>query len=188
MRRTTLLATLGAMLAALVVVGGVAWAAQNFIQCPNSGGAFGYCDGTDGNDVMKGTPGDDSMRADLGKDTLYGYKGADRLYGNEGRDVVYGGPGDDDLGSGCDGIWCGRDEHHGGPGDDHIVGNPASEKHFGGRGDDEIADYESNEIVGYDSSKYPDVIRCGPGHDWVFFDRGIDKVADDCEKLTPVKR
>ena len=76
-------------------------------------------------------------------------------------------PGDD--------YWLGEDENHGGPGADHIVGNYDSEKHFGGRGDDLLVDEKSDEE--------PDVFRCGPGYDYVYYNKGLDKVADDCEEL-----
>jgi Ca2+-binding RTX toxin-like protein len=184
-RSLAIVLALAALLVA--VVAGVAWAA-NVIQCPNPDGTTPYCDGTDGNDVMKGTAKIDAMRAARGADIMYGYKGADRLYGSEGPDIGYGGPGDDELGSGCDGIPCGRDEYHGGPGADRIVGNPKSEKLFGGRGDDEIVDYWSNQLPGYDPSEHPDVIRCGPGYDVVYYDKGVEKVAGDCEELIPVRR
>ena len=62
-----------------------------------------------------------------------------------------------------------------GEGNDSIVGNLMSEKHFGGRGDDYLGDYKS--------IKRPDTFRCGPGLDQVHYNKGIDKVAADCEKL-----
>jgi opacity protein-like surface antigen len=159
---------------------GVAFAAQNVIQCPKITPQDGYCDGTNKDDVMEGTSNDDRMRAGLGVDIMYGRGGKDDLYGNEGPDVAYGGPGDDYLGSDCDtDYWCGEDEKHGGPGDDLIVGNLMSEKFFGGRGSDTLYDYKS--------SKRPDTFRCGPGYDRVYYNKGLDKVADDCEWLWAAK-
>jgi hypothetical protein len=155
---------------------GAAFAAQNFIQCPKNTPQDGYCDGTNKDDVMEGTSNDDYMRAGPGVDIMYGRGGTDALYGNEGPDVAYGGPGDDNLRSDCDSdYYCGKDEKHGGPGDDLIVGNLMSEKFFGGRGNDEFLDYKSD--------KNPDTFRCGPGFDRVYYNKGLDKVAGDCEKL-----
>ena len=89
-----------------------------------------------------------------------------------------GSPGVDYLGSDCDVDYgCGEDEKHGGRGGDHIVGNLRSERHYGGRGDDLLVDGGS--------LKNPDVFRCGPGVDVVHYNKGLDKVADDCEDLRP---
>ena len=158
---------------------GVAWAA-NTIHCPteSSSNLDGTCEGTDRNDVMYGTDGKDEMYAWRGKDIMYGRGGRDSLTGREGPDIAYGGPGNDYLGSDCDlDSYCGEDEKHGGPGADHIVGNLRSEHHFGGRGNDSLVDP--------DSGRYPDVFRCGPGRDEVSYNKGLDKVAEDCEILEP---
>jgi len=169
------LLTLGTVLAALVMGGGVAWAVK-VIHCPNSPKYPQTCEGTDRKDVMHGTDERDVMRAGRERDTLYGRSGRDVLSGNGGPDTFYGGQGNDRLLSGCDfDSWCGGDEKHGGPGDDFLGGNLKSEKHFGGLGDDKLIDNKS--------SKHPDVFSCGPGHDRVYYNKGLDRVADDCEKL-----
>jgi Ca2+-binding RTX toxin-like protein len=174
-RARLLLAALAALVVGMVALAGVAWAA-NAIQCPNSTEYPGFCFGTEQNDVMHGTDKVDIFRAGSGKDTLYGSGGNDELAGDLGPDTEYGGHGDDHLVSDCDtDYWCGEDEKHGGPGDDTIVGNLMSEKHFGGRGDDSIGDYKS--------SKRPDTFHCGPGIDQVYYNKGLDQVAQDCEKL-----
>jgi Ca2+-binding RTX toxin-like protein len=162
-------------------VAGVAWAA-NTIHCPgaSSGNPDGECRGTDKNDVMHGTEGKDDMYAWDGADVMYGRGGRDSLIGGKGPDIVYGGLGNDYLAEegDCDlDFSCGEDEKHGGPGDDHIVGNLRSEHHFGGLGNDLLVDYASG--------RYPDVFRCGPGRDEVTYNKGLDKVADDCEILEP---
>jgi Ca2+-binding RTX toxin-like protein len=176
-RRTTLL--LGAMLTALVVAGGVAWAA-NVIQCPNDpGGNPGECWDTDKNDIVHGTSGNDEIFTSLGADIVYGYGGNDDFQGREGPDIYYGGPGHDYLAADCDlDSACGEDEKHGGPGNDHIVGNLRSEKHFGGRGDDLLVDPDA-------FHRNPDYFSCGPGTDRVVYNEGVDRVADDCEILEP---
>jgi Ca2+-binding RTX toxin-like protein len=177
-RRTTLL--LGAMLMALVMVGGVAWAA-NIIQCPNPPVEWGTCQDTDNNDIVYGTSGNDVITPHWGggADVVYGYKGDDEIFGGPGPDVYYGGPGNDSLEADCDlDSACGEDEKHGGPGNDKIIGNLRSERHFGGGGDDRILDggsFRSN----------PDYFSCGPGTDTVRHNEGLDKVAADCEILDP---
>ena len=89
--------------------------------------------------------------------------------------VVVLGPGDDNITNDGNDCWFGQDENHGGRGNDSIVGNLMSEKHFGGRGNDYLGDYES--------IKRPDTFRCGPGFDEIHYNKGLDKVAADCEKL-----
>jgi Ca2+-binding RTX toxin-like protein len=153
---------------------GVAWAA-NVIQCSPATDAYIICEGTDGPDVMYGTNEFDLVHAYEGVDTLYGRDGNDDLNGGLGPDTVYGGPGDDRIDSGESDYWSGEDENHGGPGNDYIYGNLMSEKHFGGRGDDLLSDYKS--------TKRPDTFRCGPDYDRVVYNKGLDKIADDCEEL-----
>ena len=156
MRRTILL--LGSMLAALVVVSGVAWAATT-IHCPNDplhiGG--GTCWGTKGDDVLMGTDGRDEINAAFGDD------------------LVRAGPGPDSISNGESDYSFGEDKNRGEQGDDYIVGQLDSEKHFGGRWDDSIVDYKS--------AKNLDVIRCGSGRDDVTYNKGLDRVAADCEVL-----
>ena len=135
---------------------GVAWAAN--IQCPKVPDPYtGTCWGTQEADVIIGTSQ---------KDYIDGQRGADLIRAGRGADHILG-----------DDYWLGEDENHGGPGADHIVGNWDFEKHFGGRGDDLLVDKKSDEE--------PDVFRCGPGYDYVYYNKGLDKVADDCEELIP---
>ena len=161
MRRTILL--LGAMLAALVVVSGVAGAAST-IHCPNDplhiGG--GTCWGTKGDDVLIGTDGRNEINAGFGDDLVRARQGPDFISNGE-SDYSFG-----------------EDENHGGQGADYIVGQLDSEKHFGEGGDDHIVDYKSG--------KNPDVIRCGAGRDEVTYNKGLDRVADDCEVLHPASK
>src|SRR5215208_4570822 len=127
--------------------------AANVIQCPNDRSEYLTCEGTAKNDVMYGTD-----KADL---IGGGRRGADTLYGRGGNDELGGDVGPDKV--------------YGGTGDDTIVGQLMSEKHYGGRGSDTIADYKSG--------KRPDTFRCGPGYDYVLYNKGLDKVAGDCEDL-----
>jgi Ca2+-binding RTX toxin-like protein len=175
-RRAVVAAALALLMA--TVLAGVAWAA-NVIHCPNSGG-FPTCRGTGKNDVMYGTNKADTIGSGHhGADTLYGRGGDDELGGGSGPDTIHGGPGDDYITDGDNDYWFGEDQNHGGRGNDSIVGNLMSEKHFGGRGDDYLGDYKS--------IKRPDTFRCGPGYDYVYNNKGLDKVADDCEKLWAAK-
>ncbi len=133
---------------------GVAWAAN--IQCPKDPqDNIGICWGTQKANVIIGTSQEDFIDAQRGADLVRAGRGADRIAGDD--------------------YWLGKDENHGGPGADHIVGNLDSEKHFGGRGDDLIVDEKSG--------KNPDVFRCGAGRDEVLYNKGLDRVADDCEVL-----
>jgi Ca2+-binding RTX toxin-like protein len=158
MRRTALL--LGAMLAALVALSGVAWAITE-VRCPHD--PYGIDDGT-----CYGTNGDDYV---IGTDK------ADKIESLKGDDIVRGGRGPDEINvEGVDTI-DGNDTNYGGPGDDRIGGQQESERHYGGGGDDILMD---------DFSRvYPDVFRCGDGYDRVYYNKGVDKVAADCEELHP---
>src|SRR5215208_5831939 len=131
--------------------------AANVIHCPNNRSEFLTCEGTAKNDVMYGTDNADLIGG--------GRRGADTLYGRGGNDELGGDVGPDKV--------------YGGPGDDRIVGQLMSEKHYGGRGSDTITDYKS--------SKRPDTFRCGPGYDYVYYNKGLDKVADDREFLWVAK-
>ena len=112
---------LASMLAMLMMVGGVAWAATWV--------------GTNGPDNVAGTPGPDRLNAKGGNDTVDGRGGADRIWGGDGRDLLvdglrgdrstdylYGGWGNDTINTNnkpnhVDGIKCG-------PGVDKVVGDP----------------------------------------------------------------
>jgi Ca2+-binding RTX toxin-like protein len=148
--------------------------AANVIQCSPATEAYVFCEGTDGPDVMYGTNKFDLVHAYEGVDTVYGRDRNDDLNGG-GPDTVYGGPGDDRMDSGESDYWSGEDENHGGPGNDHIYGNLMSEMHSGGRGNDLLSDYKS--------SMRPYTFRCGPDYDRVVYNKGLDKVAEDCEEL-----
>ncbi len=157
-RRMGLTVSLALLLLATALAG-VAWAAN--IQCPNDPqGNTGTCWGTQEADVIIGTSQKDFIDAQRGADLVRAGAGADRIAGDD--------------------YWLGEDENHGGPGADHIVGNFDSEKHFGGRGDDLLVDEKSG--------KNPDVFRCGAGRDEVIYNKGLDRVADDCEVLQPASK
>jgi len=158
-RRAGVAVALALLLAAALA--GVAWAVTT-IHCPNDPqGDTGTCWGTQKADVIIGTSH---------KDMIDGQRGADIVRAGRGADHIL-----------SDDYWLGEDENHGGPGADEISGSYDAEKHFGGRGDDSIGDYKSDE----DREKERDVFRCGAGRDEVTYNKGLDRVADDCEVLHP---
>jgi Ca2+-binding RTX toxin-like protein len=87
-------AALVAFVAAMAVLGGVAWAAN--IQCPNAGidrtptpvgqVAIRLCDGTEKADTMRGTKYADRMSGKSGADTMYGRAKYDEMFGGLGPD------------------------------------------------------------------------------------------------------
>jgi Ca2+-binding RTX toxin-like protein len=156
MRRRALL-LVGTMLAVVVTVSGVAWAMTTTILCPHDpyGRGQRYCVGTDGNDYMIGTDRSDNIDPE------------------KGDDVVRAGRGADDVSTGDSDWFRGEDVYFLGPGDDSVEGHLGSETYHGGYGDDLFYDYKSY--------TYPDIIRCGPGHDTVYANENLDKVAADCE-------
>jgi Ca2+-binding RTX toxin-like protein len=105
MRRTLLL--LSTMGVALLLAGGVAWAAN--IQCPG-----GPCTGTEQNDSIRGSlvddqinalggidlvnarSGDDEVNGGADGDQISGAEGGDFLNGDSGDDTINGGPGTPD--------------------------------------------------------------------------------------------
>jgi Ca2+-binding RTX toxin-like protein len=160
MRRMALL--LGAMLAALVALRGVAWATT--IYCPNDPRDYNTnpwaCYGTPWRNEMIGTDHDDDIYIGEGNDVSYGGAGNDRIWNDseiedrDGKDVYYGGPGKDRL-------FCSLD----------------AERYYGGSGDDLIEDEYRNGD--------PDYIKCGRGVDTVYYNEGLDTVEADCEVLNP---
>jgi Ca2+-binding RTX toxin-like protein len=154
MRKTILVVASVAL--AMLVAGGVAWAAT--IQCPN-GNIFGHwrqCWGTPKADTMHGTRLKDEMHGNRGADTMYGRAENDILYGDQGADAMYGHGGGNSLWAGS-----GPDKLYGGPARDFQLGNRGSDKLFGGAGDDEL--WGAHYINGPDYSD--DYIHGGRGMD-----------------------
>src|SRR3712207_9200339 len=77
MSRRRLAVFLTSMTLAMLLAGGVAWAA---IQC-HAGTA---CRGNEGNNVMFGSQGSDTMYGLGGNDSMSGEAGGDTMYGGEG--------------------------------------------------------------------------------------------------------
>jgi Ca2+-binding RTX toxin-like protein len=118
MRKTILVLTSVAL--AMVVAGGVAWAAT--IQCPNATTPSGnpFCEGTNDPDTMHGTAQGDAMSGKAAGDTIYGYRGMDGIRGGEGPDTIYGGRGNEGTRAGAIHGDEGPDKIYGGPGADEI--------------------------------------------------------------------
>jgi Ca2+-binding RTX toxin-like protein len=173
MRRITLL--LATMTFALVVAGGVAFAAT--ITCDG----VSTCDGTPGDDRIKGSNTDDSIN---------GLGGNDTIDGNGGSDIVVGD-------TTFDGLVVGNDKLDGGAGSDHILGLGGSDTLVGGP-DDDIIDANAFETSGSQDTiragsgidevqaidGFKDIISCGTGSDHAFVDAGLDKVSKDCELVS----
>jgi Ca2+-binding RTX toxin-like protein len=207
MRKTFLV--LASVALAMVVAGGVAWAAT--IKCPNTRTSSGspICEGTAKADRMLGTSRHDEMRGKKGGDTMYGRggeydfmlgnPGPDRMFGGPARDHIEGGPGVDKL-YGNEGnnddiftgtlVSLGRDEGvensdfsddyaYGGRGNDHIVAG-------GTRGVDRVYGDKENDRISVGPNSTKEIVDCGPGaEDWVRFDPSVD-VIKNCEIKDPV--
>jgi Ca2+-binding RTX toxin-like protein len=181
---------------AILLTSGVALA-NNSINC--SGGS---CDGTEKDDTMHGTATPDDINARRGDDRVYGLGSDDFLYGRRGDDTLqaasdddalYGDFGNDKLKGGPDADvlrgdddfeqdknLMGRDRLFGGNGADELYGYYGNDKLVGGEGNDIINAHDEP------PSKWEDVIDCGPGRDTVYFDKGFDKVLDNCEVKKPI--
>jgi Ca2+-binding RTX toxin-like protein len=171
------------MTLALIVAGGVAFAAT-MISCPGGGAD---CFGTDNDDRIKGSDSDEKVYAQGGNDTVDGNGGWDVLLGDDpeatdssldGNDKLDGGPGDDGLHG-----YGGSDTLIGGSGNDIINSEfretPQAQNTIkAGSGDDEVRAVNG----------VRDSVDCGTGSEIVGdraqVDTGLDKVARNCEHVT----
>lgn len=156
MMRTILL--LVSMTLALVVVSGVAWAADF-----NCGGnpCYGTADsdligGTSSGDNIYALAGDDDVFAFGGDDTISGGLGRDHLRGEEGSDYVYGGKGGDTIDA------------------DTLDTSGSVDHSYGGVGTDVIKAQDGNK----------DIIDCGSDSDMAIYDQNLDEVKN-CEIRNP---
>jgi Ca2+-binding RTX toxin-like protein len=198
MRKTFLV--LAAVALAMVVLGGVAWAAN--IQCRGEKGLLNRCNGTKKADTMQGTKYVDQMKGMSGADTMYGLGKVDYLLGGPGPDKMYGGQGSDRMfaGAGVDRLYSqgdfdifysgdtpdlqdGRqidvtdDYYYGGAKHDEfgVGGTNGVDRVYGGTGDDHIF------VAGNAATGAKEIVDCGPGtRDFVLFDEGVDVVMN-CE-------
>jgi Ca2+-binding RTX toxin-like protein len=199
-RRAVLL--LVAMGAALVVVGGVAYA-LTFITCEPGSTLENLCVGTDGPDNITGTSGDDVIHAKAGNDTVDALGGNDySVRGGGERDTLHGRNGDDELsGDGANEPPRDRRDYiYGEGGQDTLDGEGGDNRYFGQDGADRIDAAFSTQ----DGPKAADgeIIRGGPGNDDISTKDGlrdivycglgnedivrhdpvpVDVISDDCE-------
>jgi Ca2+-binding RTX toxin-like protein len=175
MRKTILV--LASVALAMVVAGGVAWAAN--IQCR----ANTKCIGTDQADTMKGTPLRDSIYAKYGEDTVYGRGSSDKIYGSLGHDKIFGGAGRDWLVGGSQ-----QDTIYGQSGPDWLAGNYGDDSLYGGAGVDSLwvepnnaSDVKFDDLHGgknrdylYGSGQWPGTFESGMDH--FYGDSGNDYI------------
>ena len=136
--------------------------------------------GTNAGDRIAGRAGADTLDGRAGADCVLGQNGADRLIGGTGRDRLVGGRGADRMFGGP-----GPDRLFGGRGADRIFGGPGPDRLFGGRGRDRlIGGAKADRIFARDRRR--DLIRCGPGRDFVKADRK-DRLRG-CERVLRPRR
>jgi hypothetical protein len=194
------------MAAALVVVGGVAYALTFTCDDPQTDPEpGGICNGTDAPDNITGTSGPDEIHAKAENDTVDALDGIDTVRGAGESDVLHGRDGNDVLhgdGPASDPSRDGHDDIYGEGGQDTLDGEGGDNRYFGGTGPDTIdaafsfSPEESpnavdGEIIhggrGNDdiSTKdgLSDIVYCGPGNrDKVSADRPEVDELHDCEK------
>jgi hypothetical protein len=187
MRKTMLVVASAAL--AMVVLGGVAWAAT--IRCPDYRPDNVECNGTPGDDTLYGTSNANVMYGWDGRDTMYGYNRMDWIQGGKGKDKVFGGRGDDGGLSGGvlgNGFYpdASDDYVHGGRDSDIIIAlaQGGVDRLYGERGNDFFSasqrEYIRRGITEIAVTK--EIVDCGPGSsDYVDFDKGVDVVKDNCE-------
>ncbi len=184
MRKVVLL--LGSMVAAMLLVSGVALADHlaNTVQCTTD--PFTDCVGTEENDHMYGTDERELIYALGGDDQIDAYGHFDHVDGGPGNDTLYGGSGSDNLlgasendrlygGTEVDSLYGQQNDDflHGGGSGDLLEGNMGKDQLQGGDGADDI-------VTGNDT--VVDTVDCGSGNDVVWFHKGIDKINSNCEK------
>jgi hypothetical protein len=173
-----IMVAMGLMAALLVVAAGVAWAAT--VNCK----VGEPCVGTDDPDRLNGTNKPDDMHARQDDDLLRGLSGADILFGDrpnvqdtttDGDDELFGNDGEDTL-SGLGG----SDLLRGGGQADRIEAREASEN----PGEDTVGGGGGKDVILAHDNEF-DTINCGANVDEVIFDKGLDRVAANCENRKP---
>jgi Ca2+-binding RTX toxin-like protein len=179
MRKTaSLMATTAAV---LLLAAGVALAAK--VDCTG-----GRCVGTNDPDRLIGTSSKDRMNAKQASDTLLAFTGDDVLFGDrplipveksntDGDDRLYAKNGEDVLVG-----FGGGDLLRGGGRTDTIDAYDGSDATLNPGQDTILADGGKDFIFALDGFK--DTIDCGDNVDTVYFDEGLDEVAN-CEIENP---
>ncbi len=169
---------MGLMAALLVVAAGVAWAVT--VNCK----VGEPCVGTDDPDRLNGTNKPDDMFARQDGDLLRGRSGADILFGDhppvqntttDGADALFGNNGEDLLAG-----LGGSDVLKGGGSADRIEAREASEN----PGEDTVGGGGGKDVILAHDNEF-DTINCGANVDEVIFDKGLDRVAANCENRKP---
>ena len=173
-----IMVAMGLMAALLVVAAGVAWAVT--VNCK----VGEPCVGTDDPDRLNGTNKPDDMFARQDGDLLRGRSGADILFGDhppvqntttDGADALFGNN-DEDLLAGLGG----SDVLKGGGSADRIEAREASEN----PGEDTVGGGGGKDVILAHDNEF-DTINCGANVDEVIFDKGLDRVAANCENRKP---
>lgn len=171
------------MAALLVLAAGVAWAAT--VECVPGA----PCEGTNQPDKLIGTDGPDEMDARQDDDRLLGFSGGDVMFGDDRNVPVTQSrtDGDDELfaSNGQDVLFGfgGSDLLRGGGKADDIIADDSRATTFNPGRDTVRSDGGADEIFAQDG--YRDTIDCGNNVDTVFFDKGLDVVAGNCETRNP---
>jgi Ca2+-binding RTX toxin-like protein len=140
--------------------------------------------GTDDPDRLNGTNKPDDMFARQDGDLLRGLSGADILFGDhppmqntttDGNDELFGNDGEDTLAG-----LGGSDLLKGGGQADRIEAREASEN----PGEDTVGGGGGKDVIFAHDNEF-DTINCGANVDEVTFDKGLDRVAANCEKRKP---
>lgn len=106
------------------------------------------------------------------RDGIVGTRLSDRIYGLNGADLISGDPGAND---GAD------DKIYGGYGNDQLEDLTDADDR------DVISGGPGNDLIRVDDGPLgPDTVFCGKGDDTVWFDFGVDDIADDCENHVTV--
>ena len=187
----TLLALVATLVVGVFLASGVALAITEF--------------GGSGNDALEGTNAADRLYGRAADYAIWGLAGHDdRLVGGSGEDSVSGGPGNDRiLGPGVEDHGLptyekGSDTLSGEAGEDQLIGGLGPDRLSGGDGRDLLLDAlgeygkdrsadvlsggaGDDELDAWSGAGPQDSLRCGGGSDRVVADKGIDRVAQDCE-------
>ncbi len=134
MRKTSLLAALGVILAAFLL---------NIPSTQAASRPACTITGTSGNDVLTGTNGNDVICGLAGHDTINGLGGNDIIIGGPGNDVLSGGSGKDIL-HGNDG----RDILRGAEGNDTLAGGTGGDSIQPGSGKNQCLEDRTDRVVG----------------------------------------
>jgi Ca2+-binding RTX toxin-like protein len=182
---------LGAVVALALVLGTATVALAAAVDCTTGT----VCNGTRNGDIMNGTPDADEMHGRAGGDAMRGNGGRDEMEGGLGADRVLGGAGADEV------VWGGEQIGRTSPytyperGSDRTSGGPGADRVYGGFGQggvDLVFGNGADDTIIVSQRGYPEedgevkvtreVVDCGTGEDTVYRDKGVDIIANNCER------